>query len=57
MDEKIIDSIKFAINEKADMASKLMNLYRGTDSAKFEFYRGQYLAYCEMYSMLTNVSN
>jgi hypothetical protein len=53
MDEKIIDSIKFAINEKAETAGKLMNLYRGTDSAKFEFYRGQYLAYCEMYTMLS----
>jgi hypothetical protein len=55
MDEKIIDSMKFAVNEKAERSLKLMNQYRN-DNDKFEFYHGQYLAFSEIYTMLSNVS-
>ena len=55
MEDKQLDAIKFAVNEKADGALKLMQYYAGTDREKTEFFRGQYLAFNEVYSLLTNV--
>lgn len=52
-----MDAIIFAINEKAYQASILMNQYSNTDKEKFEFYRGQYLAFIEVYSLLNNSNN
>ena len=49
----------FYINDKANSASKLMELYRSETikkaSSKFNFYYGQYLAFSEMYSFVTNI--
>ncbi len=49
-----MDAILFAVNEKAEEASQLMNLYKGGDHAIYEFYRGQYMAFNEVYSLLKN---
>jgi len=54
MDDNQLDAIKFAINEKAIQALESMNKYDGNDNDLYNFYKGQYLAYCETYSMLKN---
>ena len=54
MEDKIMDANLFALNEKANQASQLMGLYY-LDPIKYEFYRGQYMAFNEVYSMLKNV--
>ena len=50
-----MDAIMFAINEKAIVASESMNQYRN-DSEKYNFWRGQYLAFTEIYSLLNNAN-
>ena len=58
MDDKQLDALKFAINEKAETALVLMNQYRDDyNKDKYQFYYGQYLAYTEIYSMLNNIQN
>jgi hypothetical protein len=52
MEDKILDATMFAVNEKANEAAKLMGLFNGTDRIKYEFYRGQYMAFSEVYSLL-----
>lgn len=52
MEDNKLDAIKFAIDEKAIHALELMNKYDGNDNDLYTFYRGQYLAYCEILSML-----
>lgn len=53
--ETKLDAIKFAVNEKANQASKLMDQYSNNNKAKFDFYYGQYLAFNEIYSLLSHV--
>ena len=55
MDDKQLDALKFAVNEKANQASTLMTTYAGNDKDKVNFYRGQYQAYNEIYSILSNI--
>jgi len=55
--DNIIEAQKFAVNEKAKTALLLMNQYRDDyNKEKYNFYYGQYLAYNEVYSMLSNIN-
>jgi protein involved in sex pheromone biosynthesis len=50
-----MEAILFAVNEKAEAAAKLMNQYRDDyNKDNYNFWRGQYLAFTEMYSLLSN---
>ncbi len=55
MDKKL-DAMMFAVNEKANNASKKMNEYR-CESEEFNFYKGQFQAYTELYSMMKNTKD
>lgn len=50
---KIIDLLEFHINEKAKIASKMMN--QKSIKHEIRFYHGQYMAFNEMYSLLQNL--
>jgi len=54
MEDNELDALKFAVNDKANSASKLMNQYRDNDKSKFDFYYGKYMALNEVYSLLKN---
>ena len=54
MEDKTLDAIMFAVNEKANNASKLMEQYRNTNMVKCSFWLGQYQAFNEIYTMLNN---
>ena len=54
MKDKTLDAIIFAVNEKANQSTQLMGLYFGTDPIKYQFYRGQYMAFNEICSLLNN---
>ena len=54
MSENELDALMFAINEKAMQAQIKAN--ENDDSAKiYMFHKGQYQAYSEVYTMLTNI--
>jgi len=55
MDEKQLDAMKFAVNEKANNANNLTFEYIGIDRDKVNFYQGQFQAYSEIYTMLCNI--
>lgn len=48
MDDRELDALMFAVNEKANMASSLMQRC----NTKHLFYKGQFMAYSEIYTML-----
>lgn len=52
-DKKLIDLIMFHVNEKANTASGQMRKDYKEDTKNF--HRGQYMAFNEVYSMLTNI--
>jgi len=49
---KELEVILFSLNEKANMASKLMTKYKDIDPIVYMFNLGQYMAFNEMYSLL-----
>jgi hypothetical protein len=51
MSENELNALMFAINEKAMQAQTKVNEYKHD----FMFYKGQYQAYTEVYTMLTNI--
>jgi hypothetical protein len=51
--KEMIEFLKFHANDKANMATKMIN-QQIPDSKKAHFYHGQYMAFNEMYSLLTN---
>jgi hypothetical protein len=53
MTENELDALMFAINEKAMEAQIKVNEYKHD----FIFHKGQYQAYSEVYTMLTNIQN
>lgn len=53
MEDKILDANLFAVNEKVNRAYQLMGL-NYSNPTKYEFYRGQYMAFNEVYTMLNN---
>lgn len=57
MDETkdILDCILYTINGRANDATK--NRYAAVDGVKEEFFKGQYLAYAEVYQMILNTRN
>jgi len=56
MDDKELDSMIFAVEEKRDNAEKQINNYN-YDNKKQHFHRGQYCAYVEILSMLNNTKS
>lgn len=51
--EKLLKVLLFAVNEKANQAVALMNQHpKGSD--KRHFYHGQYMAFNELYSLMSN---
>lgn len=50
---KIIDLIEYYVNEKAKIASKMMN--QKSIKHEIRFYHGQYMAFNEIYSLLQNI--
>ncbi len=54
MNEKsLMDLLLFSANEKANQATKLMN--KQTTFEKKSFWHGNYMAFNEMYSLLSNL--
>jgi hypothetical protein len=51
--ETLIDLLLFSANEKANQATKLMN--EQTMPEKKSFWHGNYMAFNEMYSLLSNL--
>jgi hypothetical protein len=51
--EKLIDVLLFTVNEKANKANKMM--YSTLSEPRKHFYHGQYMAFCEIYSLLNNM--
>lgn len=54
MTKKDKDLLLFHANEKACIASKMMHAQQ-PDSLKSHFYHGQFMAFNEIYSMITNI--
>lgn len=52
---ELLNLIKFYVNEKANDASKHMELNRNHNNKEFQFYYGQYMAFNEIFSMLSNI--
>lgn len=53
--EKILEVLMFTVNEKATEASKAR--HNAKDAIKEEFARGQWKAFCEVYTMLSNMND
>lgn len=53
--KKIINLLKFTINEKAVNASKQMRDYVNENKDKYNFSKGQYMAFSEVYLLLNNI--
>jgi len=51
--KKLLESIKFHINEKANQATSMKNSSKSMEHQIF--YHGQYMAFNEVYSMLNNI--
>ena len=52
MEDKKMDALMFAVNKKAEYAANKM--YEVEDEDKRQFWRGQYMAFNEVYSLLKN---
>ena len=59
--DKELDAMIFAVNEKANNAGKEMRNYVNNLSEygieTYNFHKGQYQAYTEIYSMLMNIKD
>ena len=57
--DKELDAVMFAVNEKANNAGKEMRNYVNVLSEygieEYNFHKGQYQAYSEVYIMLDNI--
>jgi len=51
--KELLDSLLFHANDKANTASKIMNDEK--EKNRKHFYAGQYMAFNEFYSLLTNI--
>lgn len=49
---KLLELLKFTVNQKAVQASENM-----WDSQTYEFWKGQYMAFNEVYSLLNNLTD
>ena len=52
MEDKKMDALIFAVNKKAEYAANKM--HEVEDEDKRQFWRGQYMAFNEVYSLLKN---
>lgn len=52
--EKLLELLKFTVNEKANIASSMMDNVE-SNSTRSHFYHGQYSAFSELYSMLLSI--
>lgn len=55
MDEKTIELLKFTVNEKANNATRMRHK-RNYDEEYDNFWKGQYMAFNEVYSLLCNLN-
>jgi hypothetical protein len=52
--DKELDALMFAVNEKANKSNEIMN-QSTSDIEEYNFHKGQFQAYSEVYTMLDNI--
>jgi hypothetical protein len=53
-EKKLLELLEFSVNEKAKMASSMMNAER-PDTPKKNYYHGRFAAFSEVYTMIQNI--